>query len=346
MSSDAKRDQTVLLTGGAGYIGSHTAVELLRAGYNVVIADDLRNSSAKVLPRIAKLGGAEPAFYRIDVCDIEALSRVFDRHEIDSVIHFAGLKCVPESVRDPVSYYRNNLDATLALLEAMKEHVFTRLVFSSSATVYGEPERVPMDEEMPVGACTNPYGMTKYMSEVMIRDACQADPELSAVLLRYFNPIGADESGEIGEDPYGVPNNLLPYIAQVAVGRREKLFVNGNDYPTPDGTGVRDYIHVTDLAKGHVAAIEYAAKNTGCEAINLGTGRGSSVMEVLHAFEKACGHALPYEIAPRRAGDIAVCYADPSKAKRLLNWQTEKDLEDMCRDTWRWQSGNPNGYEG
>lgn len=345
MSSEARKE-TVLLTGGAGYIGSHTAVELLRAGYRVVIADDLRNSSEKVLPRIARLGGAEPGFFRIDVCDPEALSRVFDREEIDSVIHFAGLKCVPESVRDPVAYYRNNLDATLALLEAMKEHVFTRLVFSSSATVYGDPARVPIDEDMPVGACTNPYGMTKYMSEVIIRDACKSDPELSAVLLRYFNPIGADESGEIGEDPYGVPNNLLPYIAQVAVGRREKLFVNGNDYPTRDGTGVRDYIHVTDLAKGHIAALRYAAEHKGCEAINLGTGRGSSVMEVLRSFEKACGHDIPYEIAPRRAGDIAACYADPSKAKRLLNWQTEKSLDDMCRDTWRWQSGNPKGYEG
>ena len=343
MSSNKKG--CVLLTGGAGYIGSHTAVELLRSGYEVVIADDLRNSNAAVLPRIAKLGGAEPAFYRIDVCDEEALCRVFDRHEIDSVIHFAGLKCVPESVKDPVSYYRNNLDATLMLLEAMKEHVFTRLVFSSSATVYGDPARVPIDESMPVGACTNPYGMTKYMSEVMIRDACKADPELSAVLLRYFNPIGADESGEIVEDPEGIPNNLLPYIAQVAVGRREKLFVNGNDYPTPDGTGVRDYIHVTDLAKGHVAAIEYAAEHAGCEAINLGTGRGSSVMEVLRSFERACGHEIPYEIAPRRAGDIAVCYADPAKAERLLGWKAEKDIDDMCRDTWRWQSGNPHGYK-
>ncbi len=343
MPSD-KINGAVLLTGGAGYIGSHTAVELMRAGYRVVIADDLRNSNPAVIRRIAELGGEEPAFYRIDVCDTEALSRVFDRHGIDSVIHFAGLKCVPESVKDPVAYYRNNLDATLSLLECMAEHNVKRVVFSSSATVYGDPAEVPLREDMPVGACTNPYGMTKYMSELIIRDACRADEKLSAVLLRYFNPIGADESGRIGEDPFGVPNNLLPYIAQVAVGRREKLFVNGNDYPTPDGTGVRDYIHVTDLAKGHIAAIEYAAGVCGCEAINLGTGRGSSVMEVLRAFEAACGHDIPYEIAPRRAGDVAVCYADPEKAARLLHWHAEKDLADMCRDTWRWQSRNPKGY--
>lgn len=334
----------ILLTGGAGYIGSHTAVELLRAGYEVVIADDLRNSSAAVLPRIAELGGAEPVFYKIDVCDRAALGRVFDENDITACVHFAGLKCVPESVAQPVAYYRNNLDATLSLLECMKAHGVRRVVFSSSATVYGDPKTVPLNEDMEVGACTNPYGMTKYMSEVIIRDACKADGNMSAVLLRYFNPIGADESGRIGEDPFGVPNNLLPYIAQVAVGRREKLYVNGNDYPTEDGTGVRDYIHVTDLAKGHIAAIEYSAEHTGCEAVNLGTGKGSSVMDVLRAFEKACGHEIPYEIAPRRAGDVAVCYADPKKAERLFNWRTEKTLDDMCRDTWRWQSANPKGY--
>ena len=343
-SDNAENRGLVLLTGGAGYIGSHTAVELMRAGYGVVIADDLRNSNEKVIPRIAKLGGSEPVFYRIDVCDRAALDRVFAENDIIACVHFAGLKCVPESVKDPVGYYRNNLDATLSLLECMAAHGVRRAVFSSSATVYGDPERVPIDEDMPVGACTNPYGMTKYMSELIFRDACRADPALSVVLLRYFNPIGADESGIIGEDPFGVPNNLLPYIAQVAVGRREKLYVNGNDYPTPDGTGVRDYIHVTDLAKGHIAAIEYALAHTGCEAVNLGTGRGSSVLEVVRAFSKACGHDIPYEIAPRRAGDIAVCYADPAKAEKLFGWKTEKDLDDMCRDTWRWQSGNPHGY--
>ncbi len=334
----------ILLTGGAGYIGSHTALELMRAGYSVVIADDLRNSNAEVLPRIAKLAGAEPAFYKIDVCDRQALARVFDEHDIKACVHFAGLKCVPESVRDPIAYYRNNLDATLSLLECMAAHGVKRAVFSSSATVYGDPAEVPIREDMPVGGCTNPYGMTKYMSELIFRDACSADPSLSVVLLRYFNPIGADESGMIGEDPFGVPNNLLPYIAQVAVGRREKLFVNGSDYPTKDGTGVRDYIHVTDLAKGHIAAIEYAMEHEGCEAVNLDTGCGSSVMEVLRAFEEACGHEIPYEIAPRRAGDIAVCYADPAKAFELFGWRTEKTLKDMCRDTWRWQSRNPHGY--
>ena len=336
----------ILLTGGAGYIGSHTCLELLKAGHRAVIVDNYVNSCPEAIRRLEELAGQAIPHYEADVRDPEAMDRIFSENDFDAVIHFARLKAVGESVSQPLRYYRNNLDSTLTLCETMAAHGVKRIVFSSSATVYGVPDEVPLREDMFCKGCTNPYGWTKYMIEKILSGVAEADPEWSVVLLRYFNPIGADESGMIGEDPFGVPNNLLPYIAQVAVGRREKLYVNGNDYPTKDGTGVRDYIHVTDLAKGHIAAIEYAAENTGCEAVNLGTGSGSSVFDVLHAFEAACGRELPYEIAPRRAGDIAVCYADPAKAWRLFGWKTEKTLEDMCRDTWRWQSGNPHGYSG
>ena len=335
----------VLLTGGAGYIGSHTAVELMNAGYDVVIADDLSNSSEKVLERIEKLGGRKLRFYKIDVCGRKELDRVFDENDIEAVIHFAGKKAVGESVAMPLAYYRNNLDATLSVMESMKAHGVTKLIFSSSATVYGIPEKTPVDESAPRW-CTNPYGWTKYMSEQIMRDACAADKELCCVLLRYFNPIGAHESGMIGEDPEGIPNNLMPFISQVAIGRREKLGVFGNDYPTPDGTGVRDYIHVVDLAKGHIAALKYAEKNTGCEAVNLGTGVGYSVMDIVNTFIRVNGVDIPYQIMPRRPGDAALIYADPSLAKEKLGWTAEKTLEDMCRDTWRWQKMNPNGYRG
>ncbi|MBO4847919.1 MAG: UDP-glucose 4-epimerase GalE [Clostridia bacterium] len=335
----------VLLTGGCGYIGSHTAVELMRAGHDVVIADDLVNSSRSVLPRIEELGGRKPAFYEIDVCDMEKLDGLFAAEKPDAVIHFAGLKCVPESVEKPTLYYRNNLLSTMNLLEVMAAHGVKYIVFSSSATVYGESDVMPLREDMPTGACTNPYGMTKHMSEVIIRDTARARKELGAVLLRYFNPIGADESGRIGEDPLGIPNNLLPYVAQFAAGRRERLFVNGNDYPTRDGTCIRDFIHVTDLAKAHVKALDFIVGRSGCEVFNIGTGNGYSVLEVIEAFSKACGRELKYEFAPRRAGDIPTCYADPSKAERLLGWKAERGLAQMCEDTWRWQSANPMGYE-
>lgn len=335
----------VLLTGGCGYIGSHTAVELMRSGHEVVIADNLVNSSKSVVPRIEELGGKKVSFYNIDVCDKAALSHLFDGEHIDAVIHFAGLKCVPESVKLPLNYYRNNLDSTITLLEVMAEHGVRVIVFSSSATVYGESNPMPLKEDMPTGACTNPYGMTKHMSEIMIRDACKADPKLAAVLLRYFNPIGADASGRIGEDPLGIPNNLLPFVAQVATGRREKLFVYGNDYPTPDGTCIRDYIHVTDLAIAHIRALDYIFTRSGCEVFNIGTGNGYSVLEVVEAFSKACGHPVKFEFAPRRDGDIPVMYADAGKAQRLLGWHAERNMETMCADTWRWQSNNPMGYE-
>ena len=335
----------VLLTGGCGYIGSHTAVELMRAGHEAVIADDLVNSCASVIPRIEELGGKKVSFYNIDVCDRAALDELFEAENIDAVIHFAGLKCVPESTKLPLAYYRNNLDSTLTLLESMAAHGVRVIVFSSSATVYGEAEEMPLSEDRPTGACTNPYGMTKHMSEIIIRDAAKADPELGAVLLRYFNPIGADESGRIGEDPLGVPNNLMPFVAQVATGRREKLFVYGSDYPTPDGTCIRDYIHVSDLAAAHIRALEYIFPRKGCEVFNVGTGNGYSVLEVVEAFSRACGHPVNYEFAPRRAGDIPVMYADPSKAQRLLGWKAERGLDKMCEDTWRWQSNNPMGSE-
>ena len=327
----------ILLTGGMGFIGSHTAVELINAGKEAVIVDDLSNSRAEVADKIAKITGTRPAFHQLDVADKPALNAVFRQHKIEGVIHFAGFKAVGESVEKPIEYYRNNLDTTLTLLEVMRDHHCKRLIFSSSATVYGANSEAPFSETAPTGNCTNPYGWTKYMIEQILQGAAHADPELSVILLRYFNPIGAHESGLIGERPNGIPNNLLPYLTQTAVGLRDHLNVYGNDYPTPDGTGVRDYIHVVDLAKGHVAALAYAAEHTGAEVFNLGTGVGYSVLDVIHAFEKANGIKIKYEIAPRRPGDIATCYSDPSKAARLLHWRAEKDLIDMCRDAWRWQ---------
>ena len=329
---------TILLTGGTGYIGSHTAVELLEQGYDVVIADNLANSDITVLDAIGEITGKRPAFYHCDVADAAALEQVFaECPDIRAVIHFAGLKAVGESVHKPVAYYRNNLDTTLTLLETMAKYHCKKLVFSSSATVYGETNPVPFTETMTVGGCTNPYGRTKYFIEEILRDAAKADAELSVVLLRYFNPIGAHASGLIGEKPNGIPNNLMPYITQTAAGVREKLNVFGSDYPTHDGTGVRDYIHVVDLARGHVAALHYAEKNTGAEVFNLGTGVGYSVLDVVNAFERANGAAVPYVIAPRRSGDIAECYADTEKAGTVLGWRAEKSLEDMCRDSWNFQ---------
>ena len=333
----------VLLTGGAGYIGSHTAVELMNAGCDIVIADDLSNSCREVVKRIEELGKKTVRFYEIDVCGEDALEQVFSENDIDAVIHFAGKKAVGESVAKPLMYYKNNLDATMNLLEVMQRHDVNKLIFSSSATVYGVPKVVPIDEKQPTW-CTNPYGWTKYMSEQIMRDVCAANPKLSIVLLRYFNPIGAHESGRIGEDPKGIPNNLMPYISQVAIGRREKLSVFGNDYDTHDGTGVRDYIHVVDLAKGHVAAINKIKENPGVKIYNLGTGKGYSVLDVIHAFGKACGKEIPYEIKPRRAGDIATCYSDASLAKKELGWEAQYDIDEMCADSWKWQSMNPDGY--
>ena len=335
--------QTVLVTGGAGYIGSHTVVELLNAGENVLIADDLRNSKEAVLDRIETITGKRPAFQKVDVCDREAMRALFARNDFGAIIHFAGLKAVGESVAKPVEYYRNNLDATMTLLVCMKEFDVRRIVFSSSATVYGVP-KVPISEDAPRW-CTNPYGWTKFMGEQILSDFAAANPEASVVLLRYFNPIGAHDSGLIGEDPQGIPNNLLPYINQVATGKLKKLRVFGNDYPTPDGTGVRDYIHVVDLAKGHLCALEYADAHTGVEAINLGTGTGYSVLDVIHAYEDANGVTIPYEIVDRRPGDVAENYADPFKAQRLLGWKAERDLVNMCRTGYHWQSQNPNGYD-
>ncbi len=335
----------VLLTGGAGYIGSHTCVELLTRGYDVVIADNFDNSKPEVINRIKKITGKEPLVYTVDVADKAALKTVFEENKIDSVIHFAGLKAVGESCRKPIEYYRNNIDSTLTLLETMRDYGVKKIVFSSSATVYGVPETVPLVESMKKTGCTNPYGWTKYMIEQILTDAATADSELTCVLLRYFNPIGAHESGLIGEDPQGIPNNLMPYISQVAVGKLKQLSVYGDDYATHDGTGVRDYIHVVDLALGHVAAIEYAEKFKGADIINLGTGVGYSVLDMVNAFEKVNGVKIPYVIAPRRDGDVAECFADPKKAKEVLGWTAGKNLEDMCRDSWRWQSNNPSGYD-
>ena len=334
----------ILLTGGAGFIGSHTAVELLNKGHEVVIADNFSNASPAVIGRIEKITGKSVKVYNIDICDSALCDGMFSAEKFDSVIHFAGYKAVGESCSKPLMYYRNNLDSTLTLVETMLKHGVNNIVFSSSATVYGIPETVPLVEGMPTG-CTNPYGWTKYMNERILTDAAVAHPELSVVLLRYFNPIGAHESGLIGEAPNGIPNNLMPYIAQVAVGKREKLSVFGNDYPTHDGTGVRDYIHVVDLALGHVAAIDYAANNKGTEIVNLGTGIGYSVLDLVKSFEKVNDIKIPYVIAERRAGDVAEMYADPKKAKELLGWQAEKNIDDMCRDTWNWQKNNPNGYD-
>ena len=335
----------ILCTGGAGYIGSHTAIELIKKGYEVVIADNFYNAKPVVIDRIEEISGVRPTVYAIDVADKAALTKLFYEQEIDSVIHFAGYKAVGESVAKPIEYYRNNLDTTLTLLEVMREFGVKKIVFSSSATVYGMPEVVPLHEELPTKGCTNPYGWTKYMIEQILRDVNVAYPEMSCVLLRYFNPVGAHKSGKIGEDPQGIPNNLMPYISQVAVGKLKELSVFGDDYDTHDGTGVRDYIHVVDLAKGHVCAIEYAANNSGAEVINLGTGVGYSVLDMIKAFEKTTGKAVPYKIVGRRAGDVAECYSNPEKAKKLLGWEAEYNLEDMCEDAWRWQSQNPKGYD-
>lgn len=330
----------LLLTGGTGFIGSHTAVELLLKGHDVVIVDNLSNSECSVIDRIAKITEKRPVFYEADVASKDSMDTIFSAHEFDAVIHFAGYKAVGESVEKPVDYYRNNIDTALTLLETMKEHGCMRIIFSSSATVYGTSDKVPFSEDAETTGCTNPYGWTKYMIEQILKDATAADDSLSVVLLRYFNPIGAHPSGLIGEKPNGIPNNLMPYVTQVAAGIRERLSVFGNDYPTHDGTGVRDYIHVVDLAKGHVAAFDYSMGHTGCEIVNLGTGVGYSVLDLVKAFEKANNLTIPYVIAPRRAGDIATCYAATEKAERLLGWKTEKTLEDMCRDSWRWQKNN------
>ena len=332
----------VLLTGGAGYIGSHTCIELLAAGHEAVIVDNYSNSKPEALNRIKEISGKDFTFYEADCCDKDALRKIFSENKIDAVIHFAGLKAVGESVRIPISYYRNNIDSSLALLEVMEEAGCNKIVFSSSATVYGVPKQVPLVEGMDTG-CTNPYGWTKYMIEQILTDASVANKDLSVVLLRYFNPIGAHESGRIGEDPNGIPNNLMPFITQVAVGKLPQLSVFGDDYPTHDGTGVRDYIHVVDLAKGHVKAIEYADKNTGTEIFNLGTGIGYSVLDVVKAFEKANDLKINYVIKERRPGDVAECYANASKALEKLGWKAEKNLEDMCRDSWNWQKNNPKG---
>ena len=336
---------TVLLTGGAGYIGSHTAVELLSAGHDVIIADNYANSSPIVAQRITRITGKPVKCYEADAADPAALERIFQENAIDSVIHFAGLKAVGESVRLPLDYYRNNLDSTLALLAAMEAHGVRQLIFSSSATVYGRHAALPYREDAETGPCTNPYGWTKLFIEQILRDYAAAHPDFSAVLLRYFNPVGAHESGLMGEDPRDIPNNLMPYIARVAVGTLPYLNVFGNDYPTPDGTGVRDYIHVTDLATGHMAALGYAASHTGVEVFNLGTGTGYSVLDMVHAFSRACGKDIPYRIAPRRSGDIAACYADATKAKEVLGWSARLGIDDMCRSAWNWQSRNPNGYD-
>lgn len=334
----------ILLTGGAGYIGSHTAVELLSAGHEVVIADNFSNSKPEVLKRIKEIAQREFVFYEVDLLDEAALETVFAAHSFDAVIHFAGLKAVGESVNIPLKYYKNNIMSTLNLCEAMGRHQLKKLVFSSSATVYGLHNVSPLMEEMPLSA-TNPYGQTKLMIEQMLTDLQVSDPEWGIVFLRYFNPIGAHHSGKIGEDPNGIPNNLMPYLTQVASGKRETLNIFGNDYDTIDGTGVRDYIHVVDLALGHVQAVEAVLKTKGIEAINLGTGQGYSVLEVVKSFEKATGVSVPYQMTARRAGDIATCYADASKAKKVLGWQATRSLEDMCRSSWNWQKNNPDGYE-
>ncbi len=333
----------LLITGGTGYIGSHTVIELLNLGHEIVIVDNLANSSTQVLSRIETITGKLPVFIEADICDRQAMNEVFSSHSIDAVIHFAGLKAVGESNTIPLSYYHNNVSGSVVLFEVMAEHKVKNLVFSSSATVYGENNTSPLDETMPTSA-TNPYGQTKLMIEHILFDLAKSDPEWSIACLRYFNPIGAHESGLIGENPNGIPNNLLPYVAQVAVGRLPKLQVFGDDYDTPDGTGVRDYIHVVDLALGHVKALESLDKISGCQPINLGTGNGTSVLEIVNTFKAISGQNIPYDIVPRRAGDIATVFADASVAKTLLNWQAQRDLSTMISDTWRWQSKNPNGF--
>lgn len=336
---------SILVTGGAGFIGSHTCVELLEAGYEVVVVDNLYNASRKSMDRVEQITGKKLTFYEADILDREALNQIFEKEKIDSVIHFAGLKAVGESVAKPIEYYYNNIAGTLVLCDVMRKHNVKNIVFSSSATVYGDPAFIPITEECPKGKITNPYGQTKGMLEQVLEDIHVSDPEWNVILLRYFNPIGAHKSGLIGEDPKGIPNNLVPYVAQVAIGKLKCLGVFGDDYDTPDGTGVRDYIHVVDLAKGHVAAIKKLEEKKGVLIYNLGTGKGYSVLDVVHAFEKACGKEIPYEVKPRRPGDIAACYADPAKAKAELGWEAENGIEEMCADSWKWQSMNPNGYE-
>ncbi|WP_343249381.1 UDP-glucose 4-epimerase GalE [Diplocloster hominis] len=334
---------SILVTGGAGYIGSHTCVELLNAGYEVVVADNLCNSSEESLKRVEEITGKSLKFYRADLLDRAAMEEIFEKEQIDSVIHFAGLKAVGESVEKPLEYYYNNVTGTLVLCDVMRNHGVKDIVFSSSATVYGNPHTVPIREDFPLSV-TNPYGRTKLMLEEILQDLHVADPEWNVILLRYFNPIGAHKSGRIGENPKGIPNNLMPYITQVAIGKLSRLGVFGNDYDTPDGTGVRDYIHVVDLARGHVKAIGKLKSKEGVSIYNLGTGNGYSVLDMVKAFEKASGREIPYEIKPRRAGDIATCYADPAKAKAELDWEAQYGLEEMCGDSWRWQSQNPDGY--
>jgi UDP-glucose 4-epimerase len=340
--------QTILVTGGAGFIGSHTTVELLEVGYKVVIVDDLSNSSLKAVDRVRQIVGEEASsrleFVKANILDRTALEEIFGTFPIDSIIHFAGFKAVGESVEKPLEYYWNNITGTLVLLDVARAHDVRSIIFSSSATVYGQPKEVPVTEASPKLPPTNPYGWTKSMLEQILTDMCTADARYNVVLLRYFNPIGAHESGLIGEDPHGIPNNLVPYVSKVAVGALPSVGVFGDDYPTPDGTGVRDYIHVVDLARGHVAALKWMEGRSGVEVFNLGTGIGSSVLDVVHAYEGAVGHELPYEIKPRRAGDIAANYANCTKAREVLGWQAQYDLARMCEDSWRWQSKNPNGY--
>ena len=336
----------ILVSGGAGYIGSHTCVELLAAGYDIVVADNYYNSCPEALARVKKIAGKDFRFVEADMTDKDAVEKIFAENEdIDCVIQFAAYKAVGESVSKPIEYYSNNLACTLNILDVMRRHNCHNIIFSSSATVYGDPASVPITEDFPVGATTNPYGTTKVFTERILTDCCHADPELNVALLRYFNPIGAHPSGLIGEDPNGIPNNLVPYIAKVAVGKLEKVHVFGNDYPTPDGTGVRDYIHVVDLARGHVAAIKKLEQKPGLFICNLGTGHGYSVLDVINAFSKACGKEIPYVIDPRRPGDIAECWCDPSKAKRELGWEAQYGIEEMCAHSWNWQSHNPDGYK-
>ena len=334
----------ILVTGGAGYIGSHTCVELLNAGYDVIVVDNLYNSNQKAIDRIEQITQKKVKFYKEDILDKEALKKIFSENQIDAVIHFAGLKAVGESVQKPVEYYTVNIAGTLNLIDVMRTYGCKNIIFSSSATVYGEPAQIPITEACPKGTCTNPYGWTKWMLEQILTDVHTSDPEWNVILLRYFNPIGAHESGLIGEDPKGIPNNLLPYVAQVAIGKLKCVGVFGNDYDTPDGTGVRDYIHVVDLAKGHVKALDKIKEKAGCKVYNLGTGKGYSVLDVINAFSKACGHDIPYEIKPRRAGDIATCYSKCDLAREELGWQAEYDLDAMCASSWKWQTMNPNGY--
>ena len=336
---------TVLVTGAAGFIGSHTSVELLNAGYDIIILDNFVNSKPESLKRIKELTGKDFKFYQADIRDEEAMTKVFAENKIDAVIHFAGLKSVPQSIKEPLNYYDNNIAGTVCLCRVMDKAGCKKLVFSSSATVYGSKNPSPLREDMPTGGTTNPYGTTKYFIEQILQDLCISDSEWGVSILRYFNPIGAHKSGRIGEDPNGIPGNLMPYITQVAIGKLECLNVCGNDYPTPDGTGVRDYIHVVDLALGHIKALDRLLKVKGCEVYNLGTGKGYSVLDVVKAFEKASGIKINYRIAPRRAGDVACCYADATKAKEVLGWQAQYDIDDMCADSWRWQSQNPNGLE-